>query len=85
MLATTPSLRARQMEKRQAWAALMVPEITRRMGLAPDDPTEPRATAMVAAALACLDAATEAWRHADGRIPLAVLLDRAMCFLEKPA
>jgi AcrR family transcriptional regulator len=84
MLATTPSLRARQMEKRQTWKTLLVPEITRRMGLAPDDPTDPVATAMVAAALACLDAATEAWRHADGQVPLARLLDRAMCFLDKP-
>lgn len=84
MLATTPSLRARQMEKRQTWKTLLVPEITRRMKLALDDPTEPRATAMVAAALACLDAATEAWRHADGRVPLARLLDRAMCFFDTP-
>jgi AcrR family transcriptional regulator len=85
MLATTPSLRARQMEKRQTWESLLVPEIARRMRLTPDDPTDPRATAMVAAALACLDAATEAWRHADGRLPLADLLDRAMCFLDAPA
>jgi len=82
MLATTPSLRARQTEKRQTWKSLLVPEITRRLGLTPDDPTDPRATAMVAAALACLDAATEAWRHADGEVALARLLDRAMCFLD---
>jgi AcrR family transcriptional regulator len=78
LLATTPSLRARQMEKQEAWASLLVPEIARRMDLPPDDPSQPAPAALVAAALACLGTASQAWRQCDGAVPLSRLLARAM-------
>ncbi|MFF9024871.1 hypothetical protein [Streptomyces eurythermus] len=59
---------------RVAWK----PEIVRRLGADPDQPEDPRPTALVAAALACADAASTGWVACEGKVPLAVLLDRAM-------
>jgi len=58
MLQDTQSLRARHYEKQLRWQEMMVPEITRRLGATPDQPEDPRPNALVAAALACLDAAS---------------------------
>ncbi|MBZ3900380.1 TetR/AcrR family transcriptional regulator [Streptomyces griseiscabiei] len=78
MLQQTPSLRARHFEKQLKWQELLVPEIARRMGRTPDRPADPGPHALVAAALACLDAAATAWVACEGAVPLAVMLDRAM-------
>jgi AcrR family transcriptional regulator len=78
MLQDTPSLRARHFEKQMRWQELLVPEIARRLGARPDEPEDPRPSAVVAAALACLDAASSGWVTCEGAVPLAVLLDRAM-------
>ncbi|MGW0425307.1 TetR/AcrR family transcriptional regulator [Streptomyces sp. NPDC003015] len=78
MLQDTPSLRARHYEKQLGWQEMMVPEIARRLGSGPDHPEDPRPTALVAAALACADAASSGWVACEGKVPLAVLLDRAM-------
>ena len=37
-----------------------------------------RARALVTSAIACKDAAMDAWMACDGTIPLGVLIDRAM-------
>ena len=78
MLQETPSLRARHDEKQLRWQEMMVPEITWRLGASPDQPEDPRPNALVAAALACLDAASMGWVACEGAFPLTVLLDRAM-------
>ncbi|WP_338899711.1 TetR family transcriptional regulator [Streptomyces sp. TG1A-60] len=78
MLNETPSLRARHFEKQLYWRELMVPEIARRLGAGPGDLEDPRPRALVAAALACLDAAMTVWVACEGEVPMSVLLDRAM-------
>ncbi|MFF5372762.1 TetR/AcrR family transcriptional regulator [Streptomyces sp. NPDC013187] len=78
MLQETPSLRARHHEKQLRWQELLVPDIARRLQASLDQPEDPRANALVAAALACLDAASTGWVACEGAVPLAVLLDRAM-------
>ncbi|WP_426402805.1 TetR/AcrR family transcriptional regulator [Streptomyces sp. R-07] len=78
MLQETPSLRARHFEKQMHWQEIMAPEIARRLGTSPGQPDDPRPAALVAAALACADAASAAWVACKGAVPLTVLLDRAM-------
>ncbi|MFI7016695.1 TetR family transcriptional regulator [Streptomyces sp. NPDC050164] len=83
MLQETPSLRAGHHEKQRSWQELLVPEIARRLGVSPDRPEDTRPSALVAAALACLDVAATGWVACEGAVPLAVLLDRAMGALEE--
>jgi AcrR family transcriptional regulator len=78
MLAHTPSLRAWHAEKQVRWQALLVPELARRMGHPDDDLGDPVPRAVVAAALACLDAAVQAWRASPDGTDLGGLLDRTM-------
>lgn len=78
MLQQTPSLRARHFEKQLKWQEELVPEIARRLEAIPSLPEDPRPTALVAAALACLDAAGRGWVACEGKVSLASLLDRAM-------
>lgn len=76
-----PSLRARHLEKHLRWQALLAPEVQRRLGL-PDSVTpDPRARAFVAAALACLDAAVDAWYESSGAADPAQLFDEAIATL----
>ncbi|WP_200307945.1 TetR family transcriptional regulator [Streptomyces adelaidensis] len=78
MLQQTPSLRARHHEKQLQWQELLVPEVARRLATSPDLPEDPRPSALVAAAIACLEVATTGWVACDGAVPIDVLLDRAM-------
>lgn len=78
LLQQTPSLRARHLEKQLQWQEQMVPEIARRLKVIPGRPEDPRAAALVSAALACLDAAARGWVACEGTVPLADLLDQAM-------
>src|SRR5918997_4934976 len=73
MVHTTPSLRARRLEKQLLWLDLLVPEIRKRLGGADD--AELRAHAIVASALACLDTATELWIRRDGAGRIEELYD----------
>ena len=75
MVHTTPSLRARRLEKQLLWLDLLVPEIRRRLT---GDDTELRARAIVSAALACLDTATELWIRRDGAGRIEDLYDEAV-------
>jgi AcrR family transcriptional regulator len=76
MLYETPSLRARHLEKQLEWLDLLAPEIARRLPPAPGP--DPRARALVACALTCLDAATEAWVQAGGEGDVEQLYDQAV-------
>ncbi|GAB7046032.1 TetR/AcrR family transcriptional regulator [Catenuloplanes indicus] len=78
MFLETPSLRARRLEKRLAWLGLLVPEITRRLGRTPGDVPDPAAHAIVAAALACLDSATEIWARRGGAGDVVAVFDEAL-------
>ena len=76
-----PSLRARHLEKHLRWQELLAPEIQRRLGLPASPDADPRARAFVAAALACLDAATDAWYRSGGTDDLERLFDEAVTTL----
>jgi AcrR family transcriptional regulator len=73
-----PSLATFHQDKLARLGQLLGPEVAHRVGSVPDDPTDPRPAALIAAALACLGAAVAAWAAADGTQHLAHLLDRAM-------
>jgi AcrR family transcriptional regulator len=81
MMCRTPSLKARHWEKQQRWHDLLDPEMRRRLHRSSAVP-DPVATALVGAALACLDAATEAWLACEGAEPLGALLDQSMGALD---
>ena len=55
-----------------------MPDIRRRLGIAEDDVTNPAPAAIVASAIACLDAAGEVWVEGDGLADLASLYDQAV-------
>jgi AcrR family transcriptional regulator len=78
MMYRTPSLRSRSIEKHLHWQSLLLPDIRRRLGLADDDTANPAPAAILASAIACLDAAGEVWIEGDGRDDLATLYDRAV-------
>jgi AcrR family transcriptional regulator len=77
MLLETPSLRARHLEKQLQWQELLIPDISKRLGSAAGI-EDVRARALVASALACLDAAAAAWAVADDETPIETLLDAAI-------
>jgi len=73
-----PSLRARHLEKHLRWQALLAPDVQRRLGLPDTELPDPRARALVAAALACLDAAIDAWYESGGELDPVRLFDDAI-------
>jgi len=75
MLFDTPSLRARHIEKRLRWQQLLVPLVAERVD---GDSARLHASAIVASALACLDAVSEVWIAQDGRSDLADLYREAI-------
>ena len=78
MLYGTPSLRAAHLEKQLRWQELLVPNMQKRLGGVAGDRSGPRAQAIVACALTCLDVAVETWTRSDGEEDLARLYDRAV-------
>lgn len=78
LVRATAALATFQQEKLVRWGQLLRPEVARRMGSDPDDPTDPRPGALIGAVLACLDAALTAWAAGDGAQPLTPLFDQAM-------
>lgn len=81
MLHGSPSLHARSLEKHLAWQELLVPELARRLSSSDElgpVAAEHRAAAIIAAALACLDVATQTWLRLDGSVPLEDLWDEAV-------
>lgn len=78
MYADAPSLRARHLEKHLRWQELLAPDVERRLGISPGGAADPRARAVIAAALACLDTAVEAWRQSGGTADPVELFDQAV-------
>ncbi|MFI5841395.1 TetR family transcriptional regulator [Catenuloplanes sp. NPDC051500] len=73
-----PDLRARHLEQRAAWRAALGPLIEERARRSGDHLDSLGATALVAAALSCLDVAVEVWVRQDGQPPLRDLYERAV-------
>lgn len=80
MLVQTPSLRARELEKQQHWEDLLLPHVVTRLPPHADGPdaADARGSAIIGAALACLNAVTTAWVRADGIPDPLRLLDDAI-------
>lgn len=78
LIVTTPALAARHREKNARWHELLRPEVARRLGTDPSDPSDPRANALIAAALGCVEAALAAWTAGDQPQSLSETLDSAM-------
>jgi AcrR family transcriptional regulator len=78
LMLSTPSLRARHLEKQLLWQRLLVPDTIRR--LHPGDPQtlELKANAIVASALGCFDVAVLQWAASDGNNSLPALFDTAI-------
>lgn len=73
----TPSLRPLHQDKLQGWITLLRPEVARRLGRPADDATDPAPAALIACALACLDAALAAWVASESGDDLGRLFARA--------
>ncbi len=76
LMRETPSLRARHLEKRLRWQDRLVPLVAARLGGGPGAAL--RATALVSSAIACTDAALDAWLAAGGDADLVALYDEAV-------
>ncbi|MFF2313025.1 TetR family transcriptional regulator [Streptomyces albidoflavus] len=83
LLSDACALMTRNWEKTQGWQSMLAPEISRRLG-GPDPAIDMRANALAAAAISCLDAATDAWTAGGGTASMADLVDQAMGILREP-
>ena len=77
MMHGTPSLRARSAEKHLQWQTDLLPEVRRRLPDPDDDTADLRAAAIIASAIACIDAAGEEWGRCNGELPLRDLIAAA--------
>jgi AcrR family transcriptional regulator len=84
LIVNTPALSARHREKNARWHELLRPEIARRLGGDPSDAGDPRPSAVIAAALACVEVTLAAWTSNDRPEPLSEILDRAMGAVGRP-
>lgn len=71
----TPSLRARRSQKHQEWRSVMLPLLTQRLPT-PQNPAlaDVVGPSLLAAALGCLDTATEMWVRHEGDVPATEVL-----------
>lgn len=76
VMLSTPSLRARHIEKQRVWVELLLPGTLARLGDIPH-PTLV-ATALITSTLTVFDAAFTAWAAENGRDDLRELLDTAL-------
>jgi AcrR family transcriptional regulator len=76
MVATTPSLRAASLHRRDQWIDLLYPHVLPRVH-GPRGYRELRTRAIVSAALACLHTAVDSWTKSAGKHRLDALLDAA--------
>lgn len=75
IIATTDTLRARNLEKHLAWAERLTPLVAARISAGSVELAALQARAMVHMALACFDVAVDAWA-ADDDADLGELVDR---------
>ncbi|WOA51221.1 TetR family transcriptional regulator [Dickeya solani] len=72
------ALMTRQWENTHGWQSMLVPVLSRRLHGGEGQKKDLRAQVLVASAVACLGAATDAWSACDGTGSLAEFLDQAM-------
>lgn len=77
------ALMTRQWETTHGWQSMLVPIVSRRLHGSASKENALRAHALVASAVACLGAATDAWSAGDASSSLAELLDQAMGVLHE--
>ena len=82
LLFGSESLRAGHAEKQARWQELLAPQIEQRLPLSDHRSLEARAIA--AAAITCLQAATEEWSRLRGRVDLFDLYDAAVRAVRRP-
>jgi len=82
MMYDVPSLRSRSLEKHLQWQSDLLPEVKRRLGATSGDL---QAAAVIASAVACLDAAGEIWTRSRGEVPLGHLLTDAFDAVQQAA
>jgi AcrR family transcriptional regulator len=78
LMLSTPSLRARHLEKQLIWQQLLVPDITRRLELRDTRTPDLKAQALVSSALGCFDVAVLRWAASHGTESLPALFDSAI-------
>jgi hypothetical protein len=87
VIATTPALRTRAVERRHTWEATVVEALRDRYGRDVDTTFELRVT--VAATTAAMNVAVDTWLESDGLLDLGVLvaraLDRSPIGIDRPA
>ena len=71
VLTSTPSLRARNLEKHLLWAQMLTPIVQSRLS---GENTSLRARTIVQASLSCFDTALTTWAHVDTAVTAAELL-----------
>jgi AcrR family transcriptional regulator len=76
VMMSTASLRAGNLEKHIAWAAMLEPVIVDRLDGA-EQSKRFRAQTLIHTALACLDVALAEWTRREGATPVGHLLDEA--------
>ncbi|WP_144764434.1 TetR family transcriptional regulator [Curtobacterium sp. 9128] len=81
VMTSTPSLRARNLEKHQAWAEALTPLVVDRTTGSPDGDAELRVHTVVQAALACFDVAVTTWAQGQDE-DLAGILRRSFDVLD---
>ncbi|WP_426977271.1 TetR family transcriptional regulator [Pseudarthrobacter sp. O4] len=71
------ALRTHEWERTQGWQSILSPRLLRRLREQKTG-ADPRAAALAASAIACLNVATDSWMQAGGARPLSELVDEAM-------
>ncbi|KHD72048.1 TetR/AcrR family transcriptional regulator [Actinoplanes utahensis] len=80
LVGANPTMRARHREKQEGWESLLVPLVAARLPSDLPAGHDPAPRALVASAVACLNAAMQAWADGDATVSRDTLLDRAMRF-----
>lgn len=75
---STPQLSAGYLEKMQRIQQLLIGRVANRIGSDESDDGDPRASAIVGAAFACMQAARASWFASDQSVPFDQVLDSAM-------
>jgi AcrR family transcriptional regulator len=81
LISSTPKLRAHQLERLDQWKVLIGAALAERLG---QEEADVRVEALVAAALASLNAASSRWAASDGADDLMGLIDAAFDAIAEP-
>ena len=82
LLSGACSVMTKGWDKSHGWQSILAPRLAHRLG-GPGPAVDLRARVLVAAGIACLDAATDAWIASGGDVAMPTLLDEAMGVLRE--